>query len=327
MRGTFDYSITFPNSKNAEKFAVYQGQVQSVERYFEQWLVAKKPHISASTHNGYKKIINGVIIPSFGAVRLIDLSTRDVKHVFSKMNVSNKRFSNILSVIRSAMADAHQDEIIDHNPFANWTYRRKEKVQTKSKIDPFTADEQQLLLAACEGAERNQLLVFLWTGLRTSELIALTWKDVDFKKRTLKVYKATTYAAKGEAEVPKTNSGNRTIQLLQPAYDALMDQKRLTRLAGGPVFVSPYTGEQWQGDSYIRYEWEKLLERAGVKYRKPYQTRHTYASMMLSAGEHPMWVANQMGHSDWTMIAKVYGKWMPDANKQAGEKAVNLFSK
>src|SRR5690606_21010574 len=54
MRGTFDYSITFPDSKNAEKFAVYQGQVQSVERYFEKWLEAKKPHLSASTHNGYK---------------------------------------------------------------------------------------------------------------------------------------------------------------------------------------------------------------------------------------------------------------------------------
>jgi integrase len=47
--------------------------------------------------------------------------------------------------------------------------------------------------------------------------------------------------------------------------------------------------------------------------------------MMLSAGEHPMWVADQMGHSDWTMIAKVYGKWMPDANLTAGSKAVALF--
>ncbi|ETF01051.1 integrase [Advenella kashmirensis W13003] len=47
---------------------------------------------------------------------------------------------------------------------------------------------------------------------------------------------------------------------------------------------------------------------------------------MLSAGEHPMWVADQMGHADWTMIAKVYGKWMPDANIAAGEKAVDTFS-
>lgn len=48
--------------------------------------------------------------------------------------------------------------------------------------------------------------------------------------------------------------------------------------------------------------------------------------MMLSAGEHPMWVANQMGHADWTMIAKIYGKWMPDASPDAGSKAEAIFA-
>ncbi|MGT2493949.1 hypothetical protein ACU4GD_34295, partial [Cupriavidus basilensis] len=48
----------------------------------------------------------------------------------------------------------------------------------------------------------------------------------------------------------------------------------------------------------------------------------TYASMMLSAGEHPMWVAKQMGHADWTMIARVYGRWMPSADAEAGNRAV-----
>lgn len=69
------------------------------------------------------------------------------------------------------------------------------------------------------------------------------------------------------------------------------------------------------------------LKRGGVRYRKPYQTRHTYASMMLSAGEHPMWVAKQMGHKDWTMIARVYGRWMPDADIAAGHRAEALFAR
>lgn len=67
------------------------------------------------------------------------------------------------------------------------------------------------------------------------------------------------------------------------------------------------------------------MKKAGVRYRRPYQTRHTYASMILSAGEHPMWVAKQMGHSDWTMIAMVYGRWMPTVNDDAGGKAVLSF--
>lgn len=72
--------------------------------------------------------------------------------------------------------------------------------------------------------------------------------------------------------------------------------------------------------------WVYALKKAGVRYRRPYQTRHTYASMMLSAGEHPMWVAQQMGHSDWTMIARIYGRWMPTADSMAGARAVEKFS-
>jgi integrase len=47
--------------------------------------------------------------------------------------------------------------------------------------------------------------------------------------------------------------------------------------------------------------------------------------MMLSAGESPMWVAQQMSHSDWTMIARIYGRWIPDAAPNAGSKAVEIF--
>ncbi|WP_281718456.1 tyrosine-type recombinase/integrase [Pandoraea apista] len=77
----------------------------------------------------------------------------------------------------------------------------------------------------------------------------------------------------------------------------------------------------------MRKLWNSALKRAGVRYRNPYQTRHIYASMMLSAGEHPMWVAKQMGHADWTMIARVYGRWMPTADLKAGDKAVEKFAK
>lgn len=59
--------------------------------------------------------------------------------------------------------------------------------------------------------------------------------------------------------------------------------------------------------------------------RNPYQTRHTYASMMLSAGEHPMWAAKQMGHSSWVMIARVYGRWIPNEGDTSGGKAAALF--
>jgi integrase len=49
--------------------------------------------------------------------------------------------------------------------------------------------------------------------------------------------------------------------------------------------------------------------------------------MMLSAGEHPMWVAKQMGHKNWTMIARVYGRWMPDSDVGAGSRAESVYTR
>lgn len=99
-----------------------------------------------------------------------------------------------------------------------------------------------------------------------------------------------------------------------------MAQIKLLGAPEGWVFPNPFTKQRWANDSKITKRWRKAIEKAGVRYRKPYQTRHTYASMMLSAGENVMYVAGQMGHADWSMLVKVYGRWIPSgALTQAGE--------
>jgi len=78
------------------------------------------------------------------------------------------------------------------------------------------------------------------------------------------------------------------------------------------VFVDPRTMNEYKyADELRKYKWKPALERAGIQYRYPYQCRHTYASMMLSQGRNPMWVAKQLGHSDRGMIRRVYGGWLP----------------
>ncbi len=132
--------------------------------------------------------------------------------------------------------------------------------------------------------------------------------------------------ASEHAEVPKTASSKREVKLLAGAAAALNAQKQFTYLKGEEIFQNPNHNQRWEGDEPIRKSmWAHVIKRAGVRYRNPYQTRHTYASMMLSAWEHPMWVAKQMGHSDWAMIARVYGKWMPDADTLAGSRAEEKF--
>lgn len=322
--GTFDYAATFPKSKRAARVGYKTGQIP-LETYLDNWLTSKEAHLKASTLDGYRKIINGVLAPKLGKTPLVLLTRKMIKDALATIEASNKRLANVQSCLRSALGDAVDDELIEVNPLAGWTYSVKGKPKAEDDIDPFTKDEQRAILEAATGQYRNLLQFAIWTGLRTSELVALEWGDIDWLRGEARISRGLTKAAK-EAELPKTAAGLRDVKLLPMALDALQAQKEHTYIAGAQVFHDPRYNQPFDGDQAIRKSfWIPTIRRAKVRYRNPYQTRHTYASMMLSAGEHPMWVAKQMGHSSWVMIARVYGRWIPNEGDTSGGKAAALF--
>ena len=323
--GTFVYAVTFPNSPRAQQFEPESCR-ETLNGFLTRWLAGKKKHVSSSTFDGYRKIVELRLIPQFGDVMLVDLKRKVIKDWLDTLLVGNKTLSNIQSCLRSALTDAVDEELIELNPLAGWTYSKKSLPTTEDDVDPFSPEEQQAIQSAMSGQARNLVQFAIWTGLRTSELVALDWGDIDWLREEAMVSKAMTQASKGVAEIPKTSAGRRSVKLLRPALEALKAQKAHTFLADAEVFQNPRTLERWAGDGPIRKTmWVPAMKKAGVRYRRPYQTRHTYASMMLSAGEHPMWVAKQMGHKDWTMIARVYGRWMPSADTSAGTRAEAIW--
>ncbi|MDR5813370.1 DUF3596 domain-containing protein [Caballeronia sp. LZ033] len=336
-RGTFDYAQVFPNSKRAAEMAFPGQSVETVAIYLERWLTIKKTQIAASTYRDYHGIVFNLLIPRFGKKRLPELRRVDVKEWLATIDdqqtekISNKRLANIQSCLRSALRDAVDDELIQSNPLADFTFERNEPPRDHDHADPFDAEEQAKIVANAREPQIANLFQFaFWTGLRTSELIALNWDDIDWHRGTIRVRKALTRAAKGNPETTKTVAGRREVKLLEPARAALIAQKQFTLLKDdGAVFHNPgWRGRlsgRWKGDDQIWEAWKTTLKRAKVRYRNPYQTRHTYASMMLSAGERELWVANQMGHADTTSIKRNYGRWMPTADPEAGGKAVAKF--
>ncbi|OQX33198.1 MAG: hypothetical protein B0D91_14935 [Oceanospirillales bacterium LUC14_002_19_P2] len=73
--------------------------------------------------------------------------------------------------------------------------------------------------------------------------------------------------------------------------------------------------------------WHRTLKRAGIVSRKQYQTRHTYACWLLTATGNPAFIAEQMGHSDMSMVMRVYGAWMPGSSKREVERVWNALEK
>jgi integrase len=128
-------------------------------------------------------------------------------------------------------------------------------------------------------------------------------------------------------KVPKTEAGERDVMLLPGALDALEAQRGYSGLAGGAVFLNPRTRRPWETDQQIRRTaWEPAVRRAGIRARNPYQTRHTFASLCLTAGEDIAWVARQLGHKSIAMTLKRYARWIDGIAHTGGQKFTALLS-
>lgn len=198
--------------------------------------------------------------------------------------------------------------------------------------DPFTFEEYRALLdkGCLHPIDKAAVTVAVYTGLRPGELLALAIEDVaaDFSK--IKVCRSITQS--GTFKVPKTRR-ERTVLLYPPAQEALKvliaDAKqrepadlqvwlnrhefRTDRVC---VLLSPKTQARKTvvNDYFVpsawNTKWANLIRRSGVRARPPYQTRHTYACWNLTARGNLAFIANQMGHRDYSMLVQVYGRWI-----------------
>ena len=199
---------------------------------------------------------------------------------------------NLLTPLRRAFAEhAIDEEYLTINPLAGLSLKRVETAfgeDDDDDIDPFTPDEIATVLPFAEPQYASLFEFWVWVGLRTGELIALSWSDVDISTGVVRINRSRR---KGRLKLPKTKAGIREVRLLPPAIKALKLQWAFTGTTGREVFINPHTQLPFTGDRPLRRAWAALLKVAGVRYRYPYQLRHTYASWMLSGGENPLWVA------------------------------------
>jgi len=225
--------------------------------------------------------------------------------------------------LRAVIEQALSDGLIDKNPLAHINLAKvldKKTSKSSHQIDPFNKKEIAAILKAADGQVKNFFQFAFFSGLRLSELMGLEWGDVDWVNGKVRVRRALVC---GQIKAPKTAAGERDVLLLPPALAALKAQKEFTFLADYRVFHYPKWDKPWASYQQVcKGTWTPLLKRAGVRYRYPYQTRHTYASMLLSAGENMLWVANQMGHVNTEMVIKNYAKWLPDSGVKAGYQLV-----
>lgn len=324
--GTFNYQDYFPNSQRSKMFG-YSVVKSTVGELLKEYMEIAEKTLEPSTFNGYRKACEAHLYPAFGDIPVKDLSSMMIRNYVTKLELTLKTIRNILTPLRNTLDQALNDGMITANPLDRLVLSKLVDKKTRSsnwEVDPFNQDEIKAILSEAKDQARNLFQFAFYSGLRTSELIALEWGDIDWLNGIIRVSRAVVLK---QEKGTKTKSGQRDVLLLPPALEALQNQKKFTFLEGGRVFYNPRTKTPWETDGQIRKTcWAHILKKAGVRYRNPYQTRHTYASMMLSAGENSLWVAKQMGHKDTEMIIKNYGRWIPDTSTLAGYTTVNDWS-
>jgi integrase len=329
-RGSFRYTDYFPNSKRARLFG-HAVSTKTVGEMLRANMMlcqraAKNGQMSPSTVNGYRKIVDGILLPQWDKTPARALSPAELRAWITGLGTTAKTTRNILTPLRAVLDDAVNDAIIEFNPLDKIALKRllaKSAVPSEYEVDPFDQLEIEAILAAAKDQARNLIQYAFSSGLRTSELIALEWADVDWVHGLVHVHQAVV--EKTVKATTKTEAGHRNVKMLPGAFAALQNQKQHTFLAGGRVFYNPITNQPFATDKQIRESvWRPILKRAGVRYRNPYQTRHTYACTLLSRGENILWVAQQLGHVDTEMVIRTYGKkWIPDLKKQSGYEMVS----
>ncbi len=292
----FNYAEYFPDSKRA----VHSDA--SFATMSDKYIVIAKQSKKASTWKGYQKMIRNYWKPIFEHYPLASITTGMIREAITDSGLaelSAKTFNNAMTPLRGIFELGIEYEYIAKNPC------RKIKAQKwqSPPPDPVDPDEIPLILNAVRPDWLPYFQVAFGTGMRTGEMLALRWSDIDWNQGLIKVERG--YAAH-ETDTTKTHK-YRFVELNELSLTGLKAQKTHTFLADGLVFT--INDEQIVSDKPPRLIWDAALKKAGIRHRKAYCTRHTFASIALSNGISPYEVSKQMGNSV-NILMKHYAKWM-----------------
>ena len=322
-RKTFNYAEYFPNSSKLKLFGIQIDKSKRVIDYLDEYQMAcLKRGLSPSTIEGYRKL--KLSVKDLHEIAVVDLTPATLKAYVTGSGNAPKTLRNKFSYLRSALAEAVTEGLVPLNPIdtiklSNYV-SKDNKVQlsgTHNDIDPFTPNEIQAIYDHCRPSELNLIRFVFNTGMRPSEWSALKWSDIDFINQEVHV---TTAIVHNQVKGTKTSAGRRSIPLNIIALYALQEQKAFTFLHNDFVFMKMQTRVQLpkkelnrvDPDSFRKHQWSRVLKASGVRYRYPYQMRHTYATMHISSGENIWKIAKWLGHASPEMLFRHYGSFIEE---------------
>jgi integrase len=298
------YLELFPNTSY-----VMHKLVPTFGEYAQIWLDSRE--IVKNTRDNYKRVLNRYWMLNLAALPINEITSLRLRKVVQTTDwpsTTDRRFAvNTLSGIFKA---AIQDELTGKNPAASIP---KVKVQQK-EVDPYTqAEADQLiahLYATLEGKLRLYAAYFelaFYSGMRPCEMLALRWDALNTERRRLRVSRVMV---DGEIHERVKTKYARDLLLNDRALNALEEARQMK--TDNAVYVFPPAdgrSEYIRSESTPKCYLTAALKQLGIRPRRQYATRHTYATVCLMAGMTPAFVAKQLGHGVQVLL-DTYARWI-----------------
>jgi integrase len=338
--GSFDYAATFPGSRAATGAAapdsssrlvaaqaeVVQQPTPTFRTFTATWLAEHQVEWRRSHLKVLNSTLDGHLLPEFGDRPVGTITKSEILAFRAKLatlpgrtndKLSNKRINGVLAPLKQIMNDA-----ADRYGFVSPCATLKRLKVRKTDIEPFGLDQVQTMLQVVRADYRDYFTVRFFTGMRTGECHGLKWRYIDFTNRLILIRETFVL---GEDEYTKTDSSQRDIQMTQVVYAALQRQHQATGKLSDYVFCNR-EGQPLDNKNLSDRVWYPLLRHLGLNERRPYQMRHTAATLWLASGEAPEWIARQLGHSNTQMLFQVYSRFVPNLTRRDGSAIDRLLA-
>lgn len=295
---------------------------ESLQGWLLFWQDTYLDDVKLSSADRYKSCIRNHIIPSLGKICIADLKPSVIQKFLndckSKKKLSKKSVQNIRLVLSKALDKAVDDELIKKNPCLKTKIPAYNDPQ--KEMHPITSSEISKFLEAIHGNEfEDMFYISLFTGMRESELIGLSWDCIDFEKGTIHLYRQLKRARGGDnryAFSSLKNKQSRTFSVPKNVLDTLKKIKvrqAEQKLCAGTswankdnlVFTNEI-GEHIHTKTLYR-RFKKIVSAIGIPELRFHDLRHSYATLALENGVDPKTVSTNLGHATVAFTLDKYG--------------------